>query len=96
MFETGGVHDEVRAEAEEIVERRVSGTILNIEYENLRDIVVKSPRCDISMIDFKPFANIWRNNSVLVWYLQVYLLGTITALTRRKRYAQRPFCHKKR
>jgi len=48
------------------------------------------------MINFKPFANIWRNNSVLVWYLQVYLLETITELTRRKRYALRPFCHKKR
>jgi len=38
VFETGGVHDEVRAEAEERVEHRVSGTILNVEYGNLRDI----------------------------------------------------------
>jgi hypothetical protein len=38
MFESGDVHDEVRAEAEEIVEHRVSGTILNVEYGHLRDI----------------------------------------------------------
>jgi len=47
MFETGGVHDEVRAEAEEIVEHRVSGAILNVEYGNLRDIY-----CEISPLRY--------------------------------------------
>jgi hypothetical protein len=47
MFEAGGVHDEVRAEAEEIFEHRVSGTILNVEYGNLRDIY-----CEISSLRY--------------------------------------------
>jgi hypothetical protein len=38
MLETGGVHDEITAEAEEIVEHRVSGTVLNVGYGHLRDI----------------------------------------------------------
>ena len=67
MVETGGVHDEVKAEVEEIVEHRESGTILNVEYRHLRDIYCKSSRYDISMIDFKPVANMWRNNHVLIW-----------------------------
>jgi len=40
MFETGGVRGEVRAEAKEIAEHRVSGTILNVEYAHLRDILL--------------------------------------------------------
>jgi hypothetical protein len=47
MFETGGVHDEVRPEAEEIVEHRKSGTILNVEYGHLRGIY-----CEISPLRY--------------------------------------------
>jgi hypothetical protein len=43
MIETGGVPGEVRAEAEEIVEHRVSGTAVNVENRHLRDIYCKSP-----------------------------------------------------